>query len=151
MIVAALASLATRLGLAAILLFAAIPKLTDATAFAAALARYRLLPEVLVAPAAWLLPALEIVVALALLLGRRAWLGAAWLLAAGLATAFLVGVASAWARGLDIACGCFGNGSSIAFRDVLLRMLLLIVTLLGLFHHLRTPPRDDPRSAPRPE
>ena len=53
------------------------------------------------------LPWLEIVTAMALLLGRL-YLGAL-LSVSGLGVVFAVAVGSAWWRGLDISCGCFGS------------------------------------------
>ena len=54
------------------------------------------------------LPAVEIVVGLALVLGVLT--RAAGLLSALLFVAFIIGISAAWARGLQIDCGCFGGG-----------------------------------------
>jgi uncharacterized membrane protein YphA (DoxX/SURF4 family) len=58
------------------------------------------------------LPVLEILVGLCLLLGllTRVAAGMSMLLL----VAFVVGVGSAWARGLSIECGCFGGGAGPA-------------------------------------
>ncbi len=138
---APLLALAARLGFAALLLYAAAPKLLDPAAFATAVGHYRLLPDwgnILVAHT---LPWLEAVTALALLLGGRRLAGA-WLLATGLSAVFAAAVASAWLRGLDISCGCFGTGSGITGRDVALRALLFAVAATACLHACR-------RSAPR--
>jgi hypothetical protein len=50
---------------------------------------------------------------------------------------FLVGVRSAWARGLQIDCGCFGNGGQVAAGETaypaeVLRDLALLVAALAL-------------------
>ncbi len=71
---------------------------------------YRLIPE---DAAYWLaagLPYLEIVAGLALLTGLQ--MRGARLLAAGLLIVFIAALASAWIRGLDISCGCFGSASA---------------------------------------
>ena len=50
---------------------------------------------------------------------------------------FLVGVGSAWARGLQIDCGCFGRGGQVAVGETaypseVLRDLALLVVALTL-------------------
>ena len=37
-----------------------------------------------------------------------------WMLPLSAALVFIIGVASAWARGLSIDCGCFGGGGAVA-------------------------------------
>src|SRR5262249_42921148 len=72
-----------RVGLGALLVWAAVAKLRDPHAFAQDIANYRILPASLVAPVAATLPGVEIVVGLALVLAawRRAAAAAAfWLL-----------------------------------------------------------------------
>lgn len=58
------------------------------------------------------LPWLEVVIGGALLLGR-ATAGAA-MICAGLMLVFIAALASAWSRGLDISCGCFGRENATA-------------------------------------
>ncbi|MGY1618899.1 MauE/DoxX family redox-associated membrane protein [Geodermatophilus sp. SYSU D00691] len=106
---------AARLVLGGLLLVAGVLKLPDPAAAVRAVRAYRLLPEALVGPVAFGLPVLEIAVGLALLAGvfvRTAALSAAVLLAV-----FTAAVASAWARGLRIDCGCFGGGGEVAAVD----------------------------------
>ncbi|HEX5042594.1 MAG TPA: MauE/DoxX family redox-associated membrane protein [Candidatus Polarisedimenticolaceae bacterium] len=90
--------------------WAALAKLADLSAFALQVHNFRLLPIAAENLVAMLLPWVELVAALALVLGIRARAGA-WV--AGLLLAvFTLGVASAMARGLDFECGCFGKGSA---------------------------------------
>jgi uncharacterized membrane protein YphA (DoxX/SURF4 family) len=106
------AATAARLLLGVILVVAGALKLPDPAAAVRAVRAYRLLPEALVGPVAFGLPVLEIAVGLALLAGvfvRTAAIAAALLMAV-----FLAGVGSAWARGLQIDCGCFGGGGQVA-------------------------------------
>ena len=70
---------------------------------------YRILPESIVPLVGHLLPVLEIVVGLCLVLGLLTRVVA--VLSALMLAAFIVGIASAWARGLQIECGCFGGGA----------------------------------------
>jgi uncharacterized membrane protein YphA (DoxX/SURF4 family) len=77
----------------------------------------------------------EIAVALALIAG--VFVRTAALASAVLLVVFLVGVGSAWARGLAIDCGCFGGGGQIAAADTaypteVLRDAALLVVALAL-------------------
>jgi uncharacterized membrane protein YphA (DoxX/SURF4 family) len=103
---------AARLLLGAVLLVAGALKLPDPAAAVRAVRAYRLLPEALVGPVAFGLPVLEIAVGLALLAG--VFVRTAAIAAAVLMVVFLAAVGSAWARGLQIDCGCFGGGGQVA-------------------------------------
>jgi uncharacterized membrane protein YphA (DoxX/SURF4 family) len=87
-------------------------KLPDPAAAERAVRAYRLLPEALVSPVAFGLPVVEIAVGLALLAG--VFVRTAAIAAAVLMLVFLAAVGSAWARGLQIDCGCFGGGGQVA-------------------------------------
>src|SRR5215210_5855451 len=102
---------------------------------AAAVRAYRLLPEVLVAPIAFGLPVIEIAVGLALLAG--VFVRTAAVASAVLLIVFLAAVGSAWGRGLQIDCGCFGNGGAVAAGETaypteVLRDTALLVVALAL-------------------
>ena len=83
-------------------------KVSDGAASVRAVRAYDLLPEAVVPTVGHALPAVEIVVGLALVLGALTRVAAA--VSALLFAAFIIGIASAWARGLQIECGCFGGG-----------------------------------------
>ncbi|MFH2052277.1 MAG: MauE/DoxX family redox-associated membrane protein [bacterium] len=118
-----------RLAVGGIFIYASLDKLAHPGAFAAAIDNYRMVPYPLLHPMAHLLPVLEMLMGLGLVLGvlRR---GAA-LIAALLTLVFIVAIASALARGLDISCGCFhtdgghGVGLDLLVRDVVLLLLCL--------------------------
>ena len=77
------------------------------------------------------LPWLEIVAAFALFT-RRLALGAATAVS-GMTAVFLIALGSAWHRGLDISCGCFGKDEvSINYPSLLSRDALLLATALVL-------------------
>ncbi len=118
---------------------------------------YQLLPESLVPLVGYTLPAVEVAVGAALILGL--FTRAAALTSAVLFVVFIIGIASAWARGLQIDCGCFGGGGFDAnatekypweiARDVaLLGCSLLLVwrprTPLSLDSYLRPSPTPRP-------
>ncbi|CUR59917.1 Methylamine utilization protein [metagenome] len=83
-------------------------KLPDPSASVRAVRAYDLLPESVVPTVGHLLPVLEIVVGLCLILGLLT--RAMGVVSALLFVAFIIGISSAWARGLQIDCGCFGGG-----------------------------------------
>lgn len=83
-------------------------KIPDPTESVRAVRNYRILPEDVVPLVGHALPVLEILVGVCLLVGLLVRANAA--LSAVLLLAFIVGIASAWSRGLSIECGCFGGG-----------------------------------------
>jgi putative oxidoreductase len=95
--------------LAAILAYAGVAKVLDPARFVADLDNYRLVPAIVAYGAGLLVPWVEIASAAALLI-RPLRLGG-WLLAFLLGAGFAVFVGSAWLRGLDISCGCFGGAA----------------------------------------
>src|SRR5215211_4515974 len=98
----------SRAGLAVVWIWAGLAKLTDPNGAVLSVRAYWLLPDVLVRPVAWGLPFLELALAVLLLAGiANRIAGAA---SAGLLVVFMLGIASAWARGLQIDCGCFSAG-----------------------------------------
>ncbi len=72
---------------------------------------YDLLPEAVVPAVGHLLPVVEVVIGLCLVLGVL--VRGTSLVSALLFVAFIIGISSAWARGLSIDCGCFGGGGTI--------------------------------------
>lgn len=87
-------------------------KLPDPAGSVRAVRAYDLLPESLVPTVGHLLPVVEVVVGAALVLGLLTR-GAA-VISALLFVMFIVGIASVWARGISIECGCFGGGGAKA-------------------------------------
>jgi uncharacterized membrane protein YphA (DoxX/SURF4 family) len=84
-------------------------KLPDPAGTVRAVRAYQLLPETVVPLVGHGLPVLEVLVGGCLLLGFLTRLTA--VLSVLMLAAFIVGIASAWARGLAIDCGCFGGGA----------------------------------------
>jgi uncharacterized membrane protein YphA (DoxX/SURF4 family) len=85
-------------------------KLPDPAQSVAAVRAYQLLPSSIVPTVGQLLPVIEIVVGVCLVLGILTR-GAA-VVSALLFVAFIVGICSVWARGINIDCGCFGGGGA---------------------------------------
>ncbi|MBZ5737398.1 MauE/DoxX family redox-associated membrane protein [Nocardioides mangrovi] len=100
--------LVVRLVVGGVWIAAAVVKLPDPAQSVAAVRAYQLLPSSIVPTVGQLLPVVELVVGLCLVVGLLTR-GAA-VLSAILFVAFIVGISSAWARGITIDCGCFGGG-----------------------------------------
>lgn len=101
-------SFIARFGLAAVWLWSGTVKLLNPLDSRQAIAAYELLPGGMIDFLAVALPAVELVLGLMLLLG--VFLRWAAVASAIIMIGFILGVASAWARGLSIDCGCFGGG-----------------------------------------
>jgi uncharacterized membrane protein YphA (DoxX/SURF4 family) len=71
---------------------------------------YQLIPTGTADTVGHVLPVLEIVVGACLIAGLLTRFGAG--ISALLQVAFVIGIASVWARGIAIDCGCFGNGGA---------------------------------------
>lgn len=109
-------ALAARLLLGGVLGAAAVLKLDDSPAEQVRAVRaYQLLPQGLDALVGYTLPIAELLLAIVLVLGIATRLAA--VLSGVLMIAFIAGVASAWARGLTIDCGCFGGGGEVAASE----------------------------------
>jgi len=98
-----------RLILAAVFLFAAVPKLLDPVTFARDIDNYRLVPDAAIGPLALALPVAEILIGLALISGFYAR-GAA-LVCGAMLIGFAAGMVQAILRGIDLDCGCFGRAA----------------------------------------
>lgn len=103
-----------RVVLAAVFIYAAIPKLMHPDQFAENLLDYQLLPVQSVNLVAVWLPAFELIVALALLLGL--WLRAASLAVAGMSVAFLAGLVWVVSGPTPLPCSCFSTDPGGAVR-----------------------------------
>jgi len=128
-----------RLAVAGVFLYAGVMKIWDfkhgqsATPdFTVAIQHFEILPNPdLAVMLAVYLPWLEVISALALFV-RRLALGAATAIA-GMTAVFLVALASAWHRGLDISCGCFGKDEvSTNYPTLLVRDGLLLAAVVVL-------------------
>ncbi len=100
-----------RLVLAGILGYAGLTKIFEPDGAKIAVMAYRIFPVEWTGVLGWALPAVEILLAILLLVGLFTRWAA---LATGLLmVAFIVGIASVWIRGYSIDCGCFGGGGDV--------------------------------------
>jgi uncharacterized membrane protein YphA (DoxX/SURF4 family) len=129
--------------LGVVLVVAGASKVTDLAASGRAVAAYRILPYDVATAVGAVLPFVEIALGVLLILGLATRLAA--IVSAVLLGVFIAGIASAWARGLRIECGCFGGGGDLSgnaspqylseiLRDV---ALLLVAGFLVIFPNSR--------------
>ncbi|HLS45562.1 MAG TPA: MauE/DoxX family redox-associated membrane protein [Ornithinicoccus sp.] len=106
-----LVGLVCRLALGGVILAAGLLKVTDPTGSIQSVVAYRLFDYQVAEMIGLMLPVIEVALGLVLILG----LLTRWSALAGalLMLAFIAGIASAWARGLSIDCGCFGTGGPV--------------------------------------
>lgn len=122
-----------RLALSLVFAYAAVEKIIDPAAFAQTIDNYRLFPAFSIGPLAIVLPWLEMITALAVLIGGP-WKRPAALILAVLLISFMLAVGFNLARGLDFECGCFGSadGGRRAGLTLLIQDALLLVCAIGL-------------------
>jgi uncharacterized membrane protein YphA (DoxX/SURF4 family) len=127
-----------RVLLAGVFAVAGAAKVTDLAGAARAVAGYRLVPFPVAAALGAGLPFVELALAAFLLVGL------ATRLVAGISAVLLAGyfgaIASVWARGIAIDCGCFGGGGALAagtqpnyFWELLRDAVLFAVAVFVLF------------------
>ncbi|QNG19351.1 DoxX family membrane protein [Rhodococcus triatomae] len=149
-------SLLARLGLAAVLLVSGSIKLRDPTQTVVAVRAYRLLAEELVRPVASALPVVEVLLGVLLLVGVAVRISA--VASAVLFVSLIGAIASVWARGMSIDCGCFGGGgaaevSGTDYAREIARDVGFLATALWLAAFPRAPLALGPgsRTRARPE
>src|SRR2546430_14028447 len=131
-----------RVVLAVVFAVAGWSKVSGRAGSGRAVAAYRLMPFDVAKVVGAALPFVELMLALLLLAGLATRLAAG--VAAGLLVVYVVAIASAWARGLSIDCGCFGVGGDLPpgahpnyFWDIV-RDLALLALAVFLFFTPRT-------------
>jgi uncharacterized membrane protein YphA (DoxX/SURF4 family) len=132
-----------RIGLGGAFIYAGRLKLPDLQAFFWDIHHYELTHPDVSLVIAFFLPWVEIFAGLALIVGRL-YLGSIAICTA-LSALFLGAIGSAWYRGLDITCGCFGredNATNFPKHIAIdAAMLLAALTLWWLYSRR---PRSDP-------
>lgn len=136
------AGLGARLVTGGVWLYAGAIKVGDPEASVTAVRAYQLLPRDLAETVGRVLPMLEIVVGACLVLGLLTRISGA--VSALLQVAFIIGIASVWSRGIEINCGCFGDGgpnpnASDAYPWEIARDVGLLALSLLLVFRPRTP------------
>jgi len=111
-------ALVLRIALGAIFIYSAWSKLKDSWAlFAMAVDSYQLLPLWAVEWVARTLPWLELLIGVLLIAGR--WMRVSTVATSLLLLVFFGLMIRAYAKGMEINCGCFGPGEVISWRTLL--------------------------------
>jgi uncharacterized membrane protein YphA (DoxX/SURF4 family) len=129
----------TRITLGIIFIWASWDKLLAPADFARIIANYQILPEVLIDPAALLLPWVEIVCGVSLVLG--VYKKGAVFIVTLLLIVFVAAYLSTVMRGIDTACGCFTVSLQAVKRSYLLvfrDLLFLGAALTILIYEFKT-------------
>lgn len=121
-------TLLARLILGGVLIAAGALKVGNLQKSAMAVRAYELLPVWMANLFGYVLPWIEIGIGLLLVLGALVKING--LLGALIMLAFIIAIAQAWARGLSIDCGCFGDGGAVDPEDT--KYLSTIIRDLGL-------------------
>ena len=111
-----------------IFVYASWDKVTQADRFADIVHDYDMLPLVFINAFALIMPWTELTVGAVLIVG--VWRRAAGLLATAMTVSFLIAIAQAEFRGLEIECGCFdvsGMSAAEASWDLFLRDIPLLL------------------------
>ena len=107
-----LVGLVARLVLGGVLLYAGATKVLTPVGSARAVQAYQIFPFEVAQYIGYALPMVEIILGVLLILGLFTRTTA--IIGTVLMVLFIAGIASAWARGLAIDCGCFGGGGEVA-------------------------------------
>jgi len=99
----------SEIGLGGIFIYAGALKAWNPALFASEIFNYQLLSWRISAVAALYLPWLEIICGLVIVIRRNCTGGL--IIVSSLLLVFVGALTSAWGRGLDISCGCFGNSN----------------------------------------
>lgn len=120
-------SVAIRVVIGLVFIFAGFPKIFDPTGFSTVLRNYQLLPESIISPLSYTLPALEAAIGLFLFFGLFTRVAAS--LAAITSVGFGIFVVSALVRGLNIECGCFNGASRVSWLHAGLDLVILVTSI----------------------
>jgi uncharacterized membrane protein YphA (DoxX/SURF4 family) len=119
--------LVCRVVLGGLFVWAAVTKLPDMAAFAQDVANYRVVPPALVPFVASAVVGIELLAGLALVVGMME--RAAATVIAALLVAFIVLLAQALLRGIDLRCGCFGGDEPASWWTVARDLVMLAAAI----------------------
>ena len=127
-------TLLVRLSIGGFFLYAAVPKIVEPLAFATSISHYGLMPNWSINAMALVLPWLELIAGVGLVIGYRTKTSA--LICGVLLIAFTSAVAWAVVQGLQIDCGCFGEGRSeaVSWEKVFTNSLMIVGCVLLYIH-----------------
>jgi uncharacterized membrane protein YphA (DoxX/SURF4 family) len=115
----------------ALFIWSGVGKLKDPISFVEAIRNFRLVGDPYAVVLALFIPWVELFAGIGVMWDKlRA--GSAWVLALSL-LGITLAIISAWARGLDISCGCFGGDETINYPIKIAQNLGLIGTAVFLW------------------
>lgn len=127
-------------------LLAAIPKILDPQGFAIDISHYAIFPKWTINIIAITVPWIEVFIAISIIF-KIAYEGGVLLINMML-IAFLILLAQAWIRGLDIDCGCFGHsGARESVSKAFIRDLFYVVWAILLFLYSKHQPHLEKEEA----
>jgi len=110
--------------------YASIDKIINPEAFAKNIHNYRMLTPAFINLMAIFLPWLELITGIALIIGYR-YRGAN-IIILGMLVVFIIALASAYSRGLNINCGCFST-SDTTKSNLVWRIVEDVLMVIGCF------------------
>ena len=120
-----------QIGLGAIFVAAALPKITDPPSFAQMIYNYRILPAGLINISALVLPWIELVTGLCLILGI--WTRPARWAIGGMLVVFMVAITFNLLRGHAVDCGCFAvTGPPLTYDEKIYEMWIVLLRDAGM-------------------
>ena len=136
-----LISVAARVVLGTVFVYAGFIKLTDPRAFAVSISRYDIVPQILLAPVAIGLPALEFFAGIALIMNIRGSLTVIFSLLFLFVSVLGYGILN----NLNIDCGCFSEEDIKGFNSLRIafyRDLIMIAMASYIYAYRRFTPRQ---------
>ena len=124
-------TLVVRVGLGCLFLWSSLPKIRQPYDFLSNVYNYELVGPKLGMLMAMTLPWLELLVGICLVGGI--FVSGALLASVGMAAMFTFVLASAFYRGLEISCGCFGASAEIISYSILIRVCLILLFSLAAY------------------
>lgn len=121
-----------RIVLGIVFLYAAIGKIDNPAAFYKEIVNYNLFPNLLSQVFAIIIPWIELAIGIFLIFGIR--IRSTSFICFVLLTTFTLLVISAWARGLNINCGCFSHHIEyVGLKKVLENVFLILASVFVFF------------------
>ena len=120
-----------RIALGALFVYSALAKISDPDEFAYSVTRYEFLPGFVVGIFSLTMPMLELLAGLSMLFTK--WLRESALLVTGMMVMFIVALAQALARGLEISCGCFRVPEVGGREEILMALVRDLVLIVPAF------------------
>lgn len=124
-------NMAIRVFLGFIFILYGIEKIADPIKFAGEIANYQMMPELSWNLIAITLPWIELVTGIFLIFGFK--IKASSIISTGFLIIFTVAIGIAFARGLNINCGCSGTGELVGWPKILKNTGMIVLGLNLIF------------------